>query len=391
MSTNDPKRKTRVTCAPSLAPYLKQELEQLGFEALSMDKTGVETVASMEECMLLNLRLRTAFHVLQRFADINCRNAEELYSEAKRLPWDRVIDPSGFLSITSNVRNETITNSMFPNMRLKDAICDKLISVGGKRPDSGSSTDGMVVHMHWVDNKARIYLNMTGRKLSDRGYRKMPFMAPMRETIAAAVLMEMNYDGTKPLVVPMCGSGTIAIEAALIAKQRAPGLLRSNYACNHWLTSDKDAWSQQRASAKKLLAKNDPAPIVATDIEADAIEATKKNAVTAGVDHLIEFHVCDFAQTPMPETVGDVVLHGEYGMRLGEDEDLVSTYKRIGDFMKTDCAGWDGYVFTSGKPLIAAIRLKVAKRTPFINAEIDCRLLRYELYKGTKVAEAFRN
>ncbi|MAI66990.1 MAG: RNA methyltransferase [Phycisphaerae bacterium] len=391
MSTNDPKRKTRVTCAPSLAPYLKKELEQLGFEALSMDKTGVETVASMEECMLLNLRLRTAFHVLQRFADINCRNAEELYSEAKRLPWDRVIDPSGFLSITSNVRNETITNSMFPNMRLKDAICDKLISVGGKRPDSGSSTDGMVVHMHWVDNKARIYLNMTGRKLSDRGYRKMPFMAPMRETIAAAVLMEMNYDGTKPLVVPMCGSGTIAIEAALIAKQRAPGLLRSNYACNHWLTSDKDAWSQQRASAKKLLAKNDPAPIVATDIEADAIEATKKNAVTAGVDHLIEFHVCDFAQTPMPETVGDVVLHGEYGMRLGEDEDLVSTYKRIGDFMKTDCAGWDGYVFTSGKPLIAAIRLKVAKRTPFINAEIDCRLLRYELYKGTKVAEAFRN
>lgn len=390
-STNDPKRKTRVTCAPSLAPYLKQELEQLGFEALSMDKTGVETVASMEECMLLNLRLRTAFHVLQRFADINCRNAEELYSEAKRLPWDRVIDPAGFLSITSNVRNETITNSMFPNMRLKDAICDKLISVGGKRPDSGSSTDGMVVHMHWVDNKARIYLNMTGRKLSDRGYRKMPFMAPMRETIAAAVLMEMNYDGTKPLVVPMCGSGTIAIEAALIAKQRAPGLLRSNYACNHWLTSDKDAWSQQRASAKKLLAKNDPAPIVATDIEADAIEATKKNAVTAGVDHLIEFHVCDFAQTPMPETVGDVVLHGEYGMRLGEDEDLVSTYKRIGDFMKTDCAGWDGYVFTSGKPLIAAIRLKVAKRTPFINAEIDCRLLRYELYKGTKVTEAFRN
>ena len=391
MSTNDPKRKTRVTCAPSLAPYLKKELEQLGFEALSMDKTGVETVASMEECMLLNLRLRTAFHVLQRFADINCRNAEELYSEAKRLPWDRVIDPSGFLSITSNVRNETITNSMFPNMRLKDAICDKLISVGGKRPDSGSSTDGMVVHMHWVDNKARIYLNMTGRKLSDRGYRKMPFMAPMRETIAAAVLMEMNYDGTKPLVVPMCGSGTIAIEAALIAKQRAPGLLRSNYACNHWLTSDKDAWSQQRTNAKKLLAKNDPALIVATDIEADAIEATKKNAVTAGVGHLIEFHVCDFAQTPMPETVGDVVLHGEYGMRLGEDEDLVSTYKRIGDFMKTDCAGWDGYVFTSGKPLIAAIRLKVAKRTPFINAEIDCRLLRYELYKGTKVTEAFRN
>ncbi len=385
MAQKEPKRKTRVTCAPGLAPYLKQELEELGFEALSMDKTGVETEATKEDCMKLNLQLRTAFHVLQRFADVNCRNSDELYSEAKRLPWDRVIDPAGFLSVTSNVRNETITNSMFPNMRLKDAICDKLIEVGGKRPDSGSSTDGMVVNMHWVDNKARIYLNMTGRKLSDRGYRKMPFMAPMRETIAAAVLMEMKYDGTKPLVVPMCGSGTIAIEAALIAKQRAPGLLRSNYACNHWLNADKDAWSGQRADAKKLMTKDDPAPIIASDIEPEAIEASKKNAVTAGVDHLIDFHVCDFAETPMPSEVGDVVLHGEYGVRLGEDDELIATYKRIGDYLKTDCAGWDGYVFTSGKPLIAAIRLKVAKRTPFINAEIDCRLLRYELYKGSRL------
>jgi len=391
MNQTEPKRKTRVTCAPSLSPYLKEELDTLGFDALSMDKTGVEIEATTTEAMMLNLRLRTAFHVLQRFADINCRNADELYSEAKRLPWDRVIDPNGFLSVTSNVRNETITNSMFPNMRLKDAICDKLTATVGKRPDAGSSTDGMVVNLHWVDNKARIYLNMTGRKLSDRGYRKMPFMAPMRETIAAAVLMEMKYDGTRPLVVPMCGSGTVAIEAALMAKQRAPGLLRSNYGCTKWLGADIDAWSQLRADSKKLQVKNDPAPIIATDIEKEAVEASRKNAVTAGVEHLIEFHVCDFAKTPMPEATGDVVLHGEYGMRLGEDDDLVSTYKRIGDFLKTDCAGWDGYVFTSGKPLIGAIRLKVSKRTPFINAEIDCRLLRYELYKGSRVTEASSN
>ena len=390
MSNQEPKRKTRVTCAPSLAPYLKEELETLGFECLSMDKTGVEIEASTADAMRLNLQLRTAFHVLQRFADVNCRNADELYSEAKRLPWDRVIDPNGFLSISSNVRNETITNSMFPNMRLKDAVCDKLTATIGKRPDAGSSTDGMVVNLHWVQNKARIYLNMTGRKLSDRGYRKLPFMAPLRETIAAAVLMEMKYDGSRPLVVPMCGSGTIAIEAALMAKHRAPGLLRSNFSCNHWLNADKDAWSQQRADAKKLMSKQDPAPIIASDIEEEAVEASRKNAITAGVDHLIEFHVCDFAETPIPTSeCGDVVLHGEYGVRLGED--LVPTYKRIGDFLKTDCTGWDGYVFTSGKPLIAALRLKVSKRTPFTNAEIDCRLLKYELYKGSKVTEASSN
>ena len=103
MSNQEPKRKTRVTCAPSLAPYLKEELETLGFECLSMDKTGVEIEASTADAMRLNLQLRTAFHVLQRFADVNCRNADELYSEAKRLPWDRVVDPNGFLSISSNI------------------------------------------------------------------------------------------------------------------------------------------------------------------------------------------------------------------------------------------------------------------------------------------------
>jgi putative N6-adenine-specific DNA methylase len=120
-----------------------------------------------------------------------------------------------------------------------------------------------------------------------------------------------------------------------------------------------------------------------SDIDPDCVEASKKNAITAGVDHLLEFHVCDFAETPTLG-IGDVVFHGEYGVRLGEDDDLLLTYKRIGDFLKTNCAGWDGYVFTSGKPLIAAIRLKVARRTPFMNADIDCRLLRYELYKGSR-------
>ncbi|MEE2819046.1 MAG: methyltransferase domain-containing protein [Planctomycetota bacterium] len=387
MSEHQPKRFTRVTCAPTLAQYLKVELEQLGFECLSMDKTGVEIKASTSDAMILNLQLRTAFHVLQRFADINCRNAEELYSEAKRLPWDRVIDPNGYLSITSNVNNPTITNSMFPNMRLKDAICDKLVDAVGKRPDAGSKQDGMMVHMHWRENKARIYINMSGRKLSDRGYRKMPFMAPMRETIAASVLMEMGYTGAKPLVVPMCGSGTLAIEAALMAKQRAPGLLRSGYACNHILGASDDDWRKARADAKKLMLKNAPAPIIASDIEEEAIEATRKNAVTAGVDHLIEFHVCDFAETPFPDSTGDIILHGEYGVRLGDDS-LIETYNRMGDFFKQQCAGWTGYVFTSGKPLIAAMKLKVSKRTPFTNAEIDCRLLKYELYAGSRDPKA---
>jgi putative N6-adenine-specific DNA methylase len=383
MQETQPTRQTRVTCAPGLAPYVKAELESLGFEILSMDRTGVEINASTEDAMRLNLQLRTAFHVLQRFADINCKNADELYSESTRLPWERVIKPDGYISIVSTVRNESINNSMFPNMRLKDAIVDKLSKETGRRPDSGSSVEQAVINLHWVDDKARIYLNLSGRKLSDRGYRRMPCKAPMRETIAAAVLQEMQYDGSKPLVVPMCGSGTIGIEAALMAQCRAPGLLRGNFAFMHLLNPDLEEWGKQRLAAKKTVTKNELAPIVMSDIDPECVEAARKNAVTAGVEHLIDFHVCDFTETPLPEETGDIILHGEYGKRLGDDS-LIETYSRIGDYLKQQCAGWDGYVFTSGKPLMGAVGLKVAKRTPFFNAEFDCRLLRYELYAGSR-------
>ncbi|HJN72160.1 MAG TPA: hypothetical protein QF528_06150, partial [Phycisphaerales bacterium] len=307
-SNTEPKRQTRVTCGPGLASYLRTELEELGFDIRSMDRTGVEIRATNTEAMRLNLRLRTAFHVMQRFGDVYCKDADALYKEAVALPWERVIDPNGFISVTSSVKNDTITNSMFPNMRLKDAICDRMVKVAGKRPDSGASVDKAVIHLHWVKDKARIYLNLTGRKLSDRGYRKIPCLAPMRESLTAGVLMEMKYDGSRPLVVPMCGSGTIGIEAALMAKGRAPGLLRGNFSFMHFVGYDEEAWGKERLAAKKLLKKEDPAPIVLSDIDPECVEASKKNAVTAGVDHLLEFHVCDFAETPMPTDIGDVIL-----------------------------------------------------------------------------------
>ena len=383
MQETEPIRQTRVTCAPGLSPYVKAELESLGFEVLSMDRTGVEVNASTPDAMKLNLHLRTAFHVLQRFADIRCKDADELYSEATRLPWERVIKPDGYISIVSTVRNETINNSMFPNMRLKDAIVDRISKLTGQRPDSGSGIEKAVINLHWVDDKARIYLNLSGRKLSDRGYRRIPCKAPMRETIAAAVLQEMQYDGTRPLVVPMCGSGTIGIEAALMAQDRAPGLLRGNFAFMHLLNPDLEEWGLQRLAAKKVATKNEIAPIILSDIDPECVDAARKNAVTAGVEQLIDFHVCDFAETPLPEMTGDIILHGEYGIRLCDDS-LIETYSRIGDYLKQQCAGWDGYVFTSGKPLMGAVGLKVAKRTPFFNAEFDCRLLRYELYAGSR-------
>ena len=275
---------------------------------------------------------------------------------------------------------------MFVNMRIKDAIVDRINRERSHRPDSGPRTDRTVIQAYWAEGKCRLSLSISGRKLSDRGYRKLPFKAPMRETIAAAVLMEAGYDGTRPLIVPMCGSGTIAIEAALMATHRAPGLLRSAFGVQHLATFEPALWQSERAAAQALKTKTNPAIIVASDISPEAVDAARKNAVTAGVDHLIDFHVCDFADTPMPtlnDECGTIILHGEYGERLGDRDELMTTYARIGDFLKQECGGWSAYVFTS-REFSGAVGLKPAQRTPFEHGGMDCRLLRFEVYAGSR-------
>jgi putative N6-adenine-specific DNA methylase len=244
-----------------------------------------------------------------------------------------------------------------------------------------------VVHLFWKGDRAWVYLNVNGPRLADRGYRKLPHDAPMRETLAAAVLLASGYDGTQALVNPMCGSGTLAIEAALLASGRAPGLLRSNYAALHTALDLEEAWKEARRRAKQLPKVAMPPPIIASDHDPRAVEAARKNALTAGVDHMIEFATCDFAETPMPEGVGHVILNPEYGLRLGETEELGATYGRIGDFFKLRCLGWTGLVFTGSRELSKRIGLRSTRRQAFMNAQIECRLLSYEVYGGEGVEE----
>lgn len=379
----EPLRPLRVTCAPGLAGLLGEELKALGFAIESTDSTGVEVKGRMADAMRITLLSRTAYHVLQRFGDIYAKDVETIYQSALGLPWERVIPADGYVSVVSATRPGPDRNTMFINMRLKDAIVDRLNKVHGRRPDSGPSIDRTVVHIYWGEDKCRISLDLAGRKLSDRGYRQIPCRAPMRETIAAGVLMEAGYGGSRPLVIPMCGSGTLAIEGALLATGRAPGLLRANFGLKHLCTFDEKAWDDERLAAKKLRHKKNPALIIASDIDPDAVQASRRNAITAGVDHLIEFHTCDFADTPMPDTPGTIILHGEYGQRLGSETDLPGTYRRMGDFLKQSCAGWNAHIFTA-RELAGEIGLKASRRVPFENGSIDCRLLRFELYAGTR-------
>ena len=295
-----------VTCGPGLADFLAGELEELGHTVESMHPGGVEIKGSLVDAIRLNLYLRTAYNVLYLLKQFTCDSPDKLYKAVASIGWEDIIPSDEYLSVVSRVDTGSIDNTMFASLKVKDAVVDRIMKKTGSRPDSGKERNAVVIHLYWKGDRAWLYLNTTGQKLTDRGYRKMPFKAPMRESLAAGVVTATGYDGSVPLVNPMCGSGTLAIEAALIAMRRPVGLLRGNFGFMHLKGFDGEMWRTMRneaAKAGKKLAKRNPvARIIATDISKDAIFAARKNAMTAGVDHLIEFGVCDFAETEVPES-----------------------------------------------------------------------------------------
>ncbi|MCK4995174.1 MAG: class I SAM-dependent RNA methyltransferase [Candidatus Omnitrophica bacterium] len=372
-----------ITCARGLVPYLITEVEALGYEVQSTHDTGLEIRAAIEDTQKLNLYLRTAFNVLYLLKKFTCTSPDELYREVSSIAWEEIIDSSEYLSIAAVTSSDHIKNSIFASQKTKDAIVDGVMKKCGSRPDSGAQRDNVALNLYWKDDTCWLYLNTSGKKLSDRTYRKIPFKAPLQETLAAAIIQATGYDGSLPLVNPMCGSGTLAIEAALIALKRYPGLLRSNFGFIHVKGFNKEAWVKVRKAAHAGVLKKIAKPIIATDIDPKAIDAAKKNAQTAGVDSMIDFQVCDFRKTPVPTEKGIIVLNPEYGFRMGDEKKLEETYKEIGDFFKQVCAGYKGYIFTGNLGLGKKVGLRTSRKLIFYNARIECRLLEYNMYEGT--------
>ena len=186
-----------------------------------------------EDCMKLNLWLRTGHRVLRLVKTFQARHADELYAQVSQIPWEQHIREDGYLSVMSSVENPTIRDTRFASLRCKDAIVDRIKKERDRRPDSGPLCEGVVVFLYWRQNECAIYFDTSGEPLSKRGYRKIPLQAPMQETLAAAVVLAAGWRGDRNFVNPMCGSGTLAIEAALIGLGRAPGLTRGNFAFMH--------------------------------------------------------------------------------------------------------------------------------------------------------------
>ncbi len=373
-----------ITCNRRLSPYLQEEVEELGFKVVRPFNTGVEIKASINECIKLNLNLRAASQVLYQLRSFKASDPKELYDELVKIAWEEILPFDGYFTVTSHVHNETVTTPLFANVKVKDAIVDRIKDKKGMRPNSGPGLDKAVIHLHWMEERAEIFIDTSGETLAKHAYRKIPGKAPMLEALAYSTIAASKWDGKSPFINPMCGSGTLAIEAALIAQNRRPGLLRMNYAFMHLIGYNEEVFFQERRILKEQSDKAIMPVIVASDISAEAVEVSRQNARTAGVEHLIQFETGDFEKTTVPEEKGVIMFNPEYGERLGTHFKLEATYKRIGDFLKQSCKGYRGYIFTGNPDLAKKIGLKASRRFEFFNGKLDCRLLQYELYEGSK-------
>jgi 23S rRNA G2445 N2-methylase RlmL len=388
MSLFTHKSKILITCPKGIAPYMKDEILSLGFPDAFELTAGVETAGTLEDAMALNLSLRTGHRVLYLIDAFDAHTHDDLYDRIVGLPWEDYIEKDGYISVTSSVDTHTVRDPRFVNLRCKDAIADRFVDIFGIRPDSGPRRHRTVIHIFWQDFRCLVYIDTSGESLSKHGYRKISLKAPMQETLAAATVLATGWSGDGHFVNPMCGSGTLAIEAALIAVNKAPGLLRTNFGFMHVKGFDALLWKKLRKEARMRTHRTIDYKIIASDIKSDAVRAAKKNAMTAGVDHLIDFYTCNFSNTPVPKDHGIIVLNPEYGERLGQVEHLKDTYRAVGDFFKQECTGYRGFIFTGNLELAKHVGLRTTRRTIFFNSNIECRLLEYNLYEGSRKAKS---
>ena len=315
----------RVPCARGLVDWLEEELDELGFTERLPARTWVDLHGTLPEAASIMIWSRLATTVLVEIGRFRCTGPHELYDAVSSLPWENWLDPNGYVSVHGHVRHPMIRNSMYANQLVKDALCDRMVKRTGQRPDSGPDRSGVVVDLYWAGDEARVYLDAAGQKLTDRGYRRDGAYAPLRESLAAAMVRASGLQPGEPVVAPMCGSGTLGIEAALAAAGRPPGLLRPGHAMEQWLGFDHEVWKKMRSVARKQGGQS-TAPIILSDTDAYALETARSNAQTAGVLERIDLRLEEFDSTPLCE--GAVIfVNPPWGLRLGEEDELVPLYR----------------------------------------------------------------
>ncbi|MBS3909073.1 MAG: RNA methyltransferase [Actinobacteria bacterium] len=368
------------TCAKGIEAVLAREIESLGLAVAGERTGGVAFTGTMEAAYRANLWLRTANRVLMPLKEFDCFSEQDLYSRVRKLDWPRYLTPSMTLAVDANVRDSHITHSKYAALKTKDAIVDHLRTKLGSRPDVNPNDPDLRVNVHIHRNRCTLSLDTSGESLHRRGYRRAQVEAPLKETLAAALVELTEWDGTTPFIDPMCGSGTIIIEAALKAANIAPGLIRESFGFERWLNFDKALWARLTDEARALRKSKLDVVIAGYDASSKAVKAAAANIRAAGLDEIITLGVKDISDFTPPPGPGVIIVNPPYGERLGDKEELAPLYKQIGDVFKQRCGGYTGYVFTGNLDLAKRIGLKTSRRFVLYNGPIESRLLKFELY-----------
>jgi putative N6-adenine-specific DNA methylase len=372
------------TCARGLENVLADELRGLGADAVAPDRGSVLFSGDLRTVYEANLRLRTAMRVLAPLVRGEVKTRESLYELAASVAWENVIAGSQSFAVEVVGRHRSFRNTTFAGQVVKDAAVDRLREKRGRRPDVDRHQPDIRVHLRLVEKGAStLSLDSSGEPLAHRGYRPRGGPAPLAETLAAGILLLAGYDGSEPLLDPMCGTGTFAVEAALIATRTPPGLHRE-FAFERWDIHDQLAFAEIQHEASHGH-REAPQPIVARDRAERAVRATQRNLKAAWMDSWVEVEQRDALDLLLPwKSGGVIVANPPYGKRVSDVERLFGLYRRFGNSLKKQAAGATAWILVGEPRLAKVIGLKPSRRIPLFNGPIECRLRKFEMYEGSK-------
>jgi putative N6-adenine-specific DNA methylase len=340
---------------------------------------GVAFSGDWRACYAVNLWSRVASRVLWRISQFEYRNEQELYAAARAPDWKRLFGVERTLRVNVTAQKSPLKSLEFATLRIKDAICDRFRDELGRRPDVDRARPDVRVHAFLEGSRATLYLDTSGEPLFKRGWRSGAGEAPLRENLAAGIVMLTGWRPDEPLLDPMCGAGTFLVEAAAMARGRAPGAKRS-FGFEKLEAFDPQAWKQVREE-RRTIEKNPR--LYGSDSDPRAIAGARRNLAEAGVERWVKLEAADVLEREPPAPSGVLVANPPYGERMGSPEALARFYPKLGDALKKRFPGWRCYIFTADLRLPKLIRLEPAARTPLWNGALECRLYRFDIVSGS--------
>jgi len=370
------------TCPRGLELLLADELRRLGALKVHALGGGVQFQGNFFLCYRVNLESRLASRVLWQVASSGYRSEDDVYRTAYALPWSDWFDAACTLRVDVSATQSPLTSLKFVALKIKDAACDKMRRLSGRRPSVDTRAPDIPIQGHLTDREFTLYLETTGEPLFKRGRRRATGEAPLRENLAAGMLRLAGWVPGIPLLDPMCGSGTILLEAAEMALNIAPGA-RRRFAFEKFRNFDEGRWRdllQQNTARQK---PKTPQAIWGSDLSRESLKAARANLMGAGLEKIVNLRRADVLEIIAPATEGIIITNPPYGVRLGEQEALAEFYPRLGDALKKKFTGWRVYILSADMRLPKLIRLAVSRRTPLFNGALECRLFEYKMIEGS--------